>query len=52
MVYLNRPFHFKFFKGCLPQIFLGPFYNTLFQIWFSAESVNSLKIQKQPPEMF
>ena len=23
-----RRYHFKFFKGCLPQIFLGPFLNT------------------------
>ena len=22
-------YHFKFFKGCLPQILLGPFSNTL-----------------------
>ena len=34
MVYLNRPYHFKFFKDCLPQILLGPFLNTLFQIFF------------------
>ena len=25
----SRPYHFKFFKGCLPQILLGPFLNTL-----------------------
>ena len=24
------PCHFKFFKGCLPQILLSPFLNTLF----------------------
>ena len=35
MVYLNRPYHFKFFKVCLPQILLGPFLNTLFQIFFA-----------------
>ena len=29
---LGRPYHFKFFKGCLPQILLGPFLNTLTQI--------------------
>ena len=28
-VFKNRPYHFKFFKGCLPQILLGPFLNTL-----------------------
>ena len=26
---LCRPYHSKFFKGCLPQISLGPFLNTL-----------------------
>ena len=26
---LSRPCPFKFFKGCLPQILLGPFLNTL-----------------------
>ena len=26
---LGRPYPFKFYKGCLPQIFLGPFLNTL-----------------------
>ena len=35
------PYKFKFFKGCLPQILLGPFLITLPQIkhhsqlWFS-----------------
>ena len=29
MICLGRPYHFKFFKGCLPQILLGPFLNTL-----------------------
>ena len=28
MVCLGRACHFKFFKGCLPQISLGPFLNT------------------------
>ena len=32
MVCLSRAYHFKFCKGCLPQIFLGPFLNTLPQI--------------------
>ena len=26
---LGRPYHFNFFKACLPQILLGPFLNTL-----------------------
>ena len=32
MIYLGRPcrpHHFKFFKGCLPQVLHGPFLNTL-----------------------
>ena len=29
---LDIPYLFKFFKGCLPQILLGPFLNTLPQI--------------------
>ena len=30
---LSRPYPSKFFKGCLPQILLGPFLNTLSHIW-------------------
>ena len=26
---ISRPYHFKFFKGCHPQILLRPFLNTL-----------------------
>ena len=29
---LSRPYPFKFFKGCLPQILLGLLLNTLYQI--------------------
>ena len=29
---LSRPYPFNFFKGCLPQILLGPLLNTLFQM--------------------
>ena len=29
---LSRTYHFKFFKGCLPQILLGTFLNTLSHI--------------------
>ena len=32
MVCLSRPYHFKIFEGCLPQILLGPFLNILAQI--------------------
>ena len=31
---LSRLYHFKVFKGCLPQILLGPFLNTLTHIFF------------------
>ena len=30
---LSRPYHFKFLKGCLPQILLCPFLNTLSHIF-------------------
>ena len=33
MVCLRRPYRFKFFKGFLPQVLLGPFLNTLSQIF-------------------
>ena len=29
---ISRSYHFKFFKGCLPQILLDPFLNALTQI--------------------
>ena len=32
MVCLSRRYHFKFFKGCLPQILLAPSLNTLTQM--------------------
>ena len=32
MLCLGRPYHIKFFKGCLPQILLDPFLNTLTHI--------------------
>ena len=43
MVSLSRPYHFKSFKGCLPQILLGPFLNTLshFSILAEATSVGN-----------
>ena len=34
IICLGRPYHFKFFKGCLPQILLDPFLNTLTHLWF------------------
>ena len=35
MVYLSRPYPFKFFKGCLPQNLLSPLLNTLSHIMIS-----------------
>ena len=32
MVYLGRPYHFKFFNGCLPQNLIGPFVSSLTHI--------------------
>ena len=54
MVYLSRPYHFKFFKGCLPQILLGPFLNTLSQIFYpnagkhGAQKITSLGLTELP----
>ena len=38
MVCLNRLHHFKFFKGFLSQISLGPFFSTLSQILVHLET--------------
>ena len=32
---LSRPYCVKFFKGCLPQLLLGPFLNTLSHLFTS-----------------
>ena len=32
MVQLSRLYHVKFFKGCVPQILLGPFLSTLIHL--------------------
>ena len=37
MVCLNRPWQFKLFKGCLPQILIGPFLNTLSRIYIQSQ---------------
>ena len=36
MVCQNRPYHFKFFKDCIPHILLGPYLNTLSHKWLMA----------------
>ena len=38
---VSRPYHFKFFKGCLLQILLGPFLNTLSHIVFGKGETKS-----------
>ena len=43
MVYLGRPYHFKFFRGCLPQIVLGPFLNSLTHFYFSIFRFDSFR---------
>ena len=37
MVCFNRPNHFKFYKGCIPKILLGLFFNILSQIQLKTE---------------
>ena len=61
MVCLGRPYHFKFFKGCLPSILLGPFLNGL-HICYCSQPVqlvsanvivkqrNTMKIKNVPRE--
>ena len=44
MAYLSRPYPFQFFKGCLPQIWLSPFLNTLSNICFSRLATDSLHL--------
>ena len=40
---LSRPYPFKFFKGCLPQILFGPFFNTLSHMSHMSYIWNALK---------
>ena len=35
MVCSGRPYPFKFFKGCLPQILLGSLLNSLSRLYFN-----------------
>ena len=34
---LGRPYHSRFFKGCLPQISLGPFLNILSHLFVKSD---------------
>ena len=42
MVCQSRPYHFNFFKGCLPQSSLDPFLNTLYHIQMHSDKVVSM----------
>ena len=42
MFCLSRPYHFKFFKGSLPQISLGSFLNTLSHLLFKRGQTTGL----------
>ena len=46
MVCLSRPYHFIFFKGCLPQILLCPVWNTLSQIFYQPGQVVIYQMRK------
>ena len=39
MVCLSKPYQFKFFKGCFPQILLGPFLNTLTYVYVTSNDI-------------
>ena len=40
--HISRPYPFKFFKGRLPHILLGPFLNTLSQIGYTKIRTTSI----------
>ena len=39
---VNRSYHINSFKGCIPQILLGPFFNTLFHLYICALSITQI----------
>ena len=52
---LSRPYYFKFFKGSLPQILLGPFLNIcpIYDGAFLTKIVLVQYFEKKPPsQMF
>ena len=52
MACLGRPYSFKFLKGCLPQILLGPFLNILSQMRIQGQYCTRHKIfQKYSPSI-
>ena len=52
MVCLSRPYPFKYFNGCLPQILFGLFLNTLSQMKHNSHTKHILQhiLKLQPPE--
>ena len=54
MVCPSKPYHFKLFKGCLPQILPGPFLNTLTQIQFYLKNprICYKETETQPQNIF
>ena len=52
MVCWGRPHHFKFFKGWLPQILLGPFLNTLPQIILCLEAAHASNLTRTASGLF
>ena len=49
MVCLSRPHRFIFFKGCLPQVLLGPFLNTLTHIIIQFSIKNGRWVDNKHP---
>ena len=49
-VRLNRPYPFKFLKGCLPQILRGLFLNTLFHFKVQFYKICKLKWGREVQE--
>ena len=48
---LSRPYHFKFFKGRLPQISLGPLLNTFSEMKQNQIIITKNSIYELPQEL-
>ena len=46
-----RPYHFQFFKGCLPHILLGQFLNTMAQICIQLERLSVVILYLIPAQI-
>ena len=42
---LSGPYHFKFFKGCIPQILLNPFLNTFMSLFLEVPLLSGKTIE-------